>query len=736
MAAVATTVELSVDGHPPGQFRVRRFDVEEALSTPGTARVEAHCEEAVDPEDLLDRNAALSIELWAGARRFQGLVLEAEVEMVREDVFRVRVTIAPELSLLDLGLASRIFQDQTVEEIVSTVLKDGGVERVSWKLGETYPKRSFVLQHQESDLAFVGRLLAEEGIAFAVTGGDEGEQIELFDDSTSARPIDGDSTLYDRTASRGTTEAVWDLCERRTATPDAVVLKDYDLRRPRVDLTANQEAPGASGCEVYLHPGGFSEEAEGKRRARVRLEAMRAATHGFTGASNCPRLAPGRSFTMQASPNASANADQLVVEVRHRGCIEGAGGDAAWTYQNDFQSIPLDLPWRPAFEGSGPVRGPQLALVTVPPGQEIHCDDYGRVKVRFLWERTGPADDRSSCWMRVSQLALGGSLVLPRAGFEVLVDFEQGDLDRPFVAGHLYNGESKPPYELPGGKTRSSFQSATTSGGGGANELRFEDSAGGEEILLNASKDMSVSAHDDASESVGNDRKVSVGATRKLVVAQDHLASVTGNRKLAVAANLDLKVTANLTDGVGGSESLTVGGMRKIDVGGDKTDSVKGSFERKVGALQATTAIIGVQRKTVGSSEVTVAAAWAEMVAGSRKSSCGGNRTETTGAVKFVKAKQVQISAEKNMAVTAAGMLSTKCAGSRSDSAGKALALSSGGGLSVKAKTILIEGKKLLALRLGSVNFLLVSAGLVLVKAKEIDLKGVKELVQAMHLSN
>jgi len=227
-----------------------------------------------------------------------------------------------------------------------------------------------------------------------------------------------------------------------------------------------------------------------------------------------------------------------------------------------------------------------------------------------------------------------------------------------------------------------------------------------------------------------------VGASRKLVVAQDHFASVKGNRKLSVGANLDVKVTANLSDGVGGSESVTVGGMRKVDVGGDKVDSVKGSFDRKVGALQATTAIIGVQRKTVGSSEIEVGAAWAEMVAGSRKSSCGGNRTETTGAVKLIKAKQVQVSAEKNMVVTAAGILSTKCAGSRSDSAGRGLALSSGGGISVKAKTILIEAKHVLMLRLGGVNFVLVCAGLVLVKGKDIDLKGVKHLTQLIHLSN
>jgi len=558
----------------------------------------------------------------------------------------------------------------------------------------------------------------------------------LFDDTSRAAPIEGESSLYDRAATQAAGEAAWDVAEKRAVVSDAVVIKDYDMRRPGVDLTAKKEAEGAAGREVYLHPGGFLEEPEGKRRARARLEALGAARHRFTGRTSCLRLEPGRSFTLQGCPIGAANADHFLVRVRHRAFTQVAEGGPSWAYENDFESIPAKVPFRPPFETPSPVRGLQLAVVTVPPGQEIHCDDYGRVKVRFLWEKSGPADDRSSHWLRVAQLALGGSLVLPRNGFEVLVDFEQGDVDRPFVAGHLYNGESRPPYDLPAGKTRTSFQSATTGGGGGANELRFEDSAGSEEIFFNASKDMSVSAHDAADEAVGNDRKVKVGASRKLVVGQDHAASVKGDRQLDVGANLDLAVTANLSDGVGGSETLSVGGMRKVDVGGDKVDNVKGSFKRKVGALQSTTAIIGLQRKTVGSSDVQVTAAWVEMVAGSRKSECGGTRKETTGAVKLVKAKQVTISAKENLVVTAAGALSTKCGGSRTDAAGKAMLVSAAGGISVKADSIVIEAKNGLELRAGAVKIKLESAGTVTVKAPKIDLRGVKELAQVVHRSN
>jgi type VI secretion system secreted protein VgrG len=736
MSASSMSVTLAIAGQDPALFRVTRFEVEEALSAVHTLQIEANLEEAVDPEDLLDRKAALEIDLWESKRRFQGVVVEADLEMAREDVFRLRIVVAPKLFLCDLGRASRVFQNQTVKEIVSALLSESGVESSTWKLQETHPKRPFVLQHQESDLAFAGRLLAGEGIAFSFAEGEDGEQLELFDDSTRASPIGGEATLHDRAALQGADEAAWEVVERRELASDAVVLKDYDMRRPTVELTARREAAGAAGREVYLHPGGFLEEPEGKRRARARLEQLQARARAFTGRSSCLRLEPGRTFTLQSCPNAAANVDHLVVLVRHRGFTEGAPGEGTWAYDNDFESIPADVPWRPPLGHRAPLRGPGLALVTVPPGQEIHCDEYGRIKVRFLWERSGPDDDRSSHWLRVAQLALGGSLVLPRKGFEVLVDFEEGDPDRPFVAGHLYNGESRPPYDLPAGKTRSSIQSATTQGGAGANELRFEDAAGSEEIFFNASKDMSVSAHDAATETVGNDRKVTVGASRKLVVGQDHFAQVTGNRELSVGANCDLKVTANYSDGVGGSESIGVGGMRKVDVGGDKVDSVKGSFQRKVGALQATTAIIGVKRKTVGSAEVRVTAAWVEMVAGSRKSSCKGNRTETTGAIKLIKAKQAKIAASKNLVINAVGALSTKCGGNRSDSAAQALLVSAGAGISIKADSIVIEAKNGLELRAGAVKFKLESGGTVLVKAPKIDLRGVKELAQALHKSN
>ncbi len=736
MGSPNVNVELHVDGQDPAAFWVIGFDVEEALSEVHNARVVAETSEEPATDDLLDRPAALVLDLFGTIRRFQGVVVEAAVEVLGDGRRRVEVAIAPALALCGLGQRSRIFQDADVTDVVGAVLRDAGVERVSWNLQEMHPKRSFVLQHQESDLAFVRRILADEGVGFAFQEGEEGEEVVLFDTSTRLPPMEGESTIYDRSAGQLAPEAAWDVRSTRSGAPDAVVLKDYDLRRPAVDLTAKKAADGGGGREVYVHPGGYVDEAEGKRRARARLEALHAGAVAFEGRTSCPRLAAGRTFSLQATPHATASIDHLAVRVRHRALTEGEGEARIRVYENAFTSIPADVPFRPKPEARPVVRGPQLAVVTVPSGEEIHCDEYGRVKVRFLWDRDGPGDDRSSTWLRVGQVALGGALVLPRGGFEVLVDFEQGDPDRPFVSGHLYNRESMPPYALPGDKTRSSFQSATTAGGPGANELRFEDSAGAEEVFFNASKDMTVTAHDDAHETIGNDRKVAVGASRSLVVGQDHDASVTSDRKLAVAGSLDLKVGGSLSDAVGGSESVTVGGTRKVDVGGDETTSVAGSLKRNVGALEAVTAIVGLERKTVGSSTVNVGAAWAELVAGSRKSTCAGNRTETTGAVKLVKAKAVKIGAGTNLVVNAAGALATKCGGNRTDSAKGAVTLTAAGALSVKANNIVIEGKASLTLVAGGSVISLTAGGTVSVTAPSIKLDGENVLPQPLHRSN
>jgi type VI secretion system secreted protein VgrG len=488
---------------------------------------------------------------------------------------------------------------------------------------------------------------------------------------------------------------------------------------------------------VYLHPGGFSDPADGKRLARLRLEGLRASTWQLSGRSNCPRLEAGRTFTLGEHPRAKLNGEHVILVVTHSASIEfdsQSGHTTDTAYANHFMAMPRALPYRPPVLAAPELGGVHIAFVTCPTGEEIHTDKDGRVKVRFPWDRAGKTDDSSSTWLRVGQLALGGSMILPRKDFEVMVDYELGDIDRPLVTGHLYNGLSKPPYELPAHAARSSIQSATTGGGPGANELRFDDSAGGEEMMLNASKDLTIGVDNNSSWLAGAKESLTVGSNLVLSVGANHFANVKTSRALSVGGPQTIDVGGDYADGVGGSESVTIGGSRHVKCG-NHFEGCAATLHRTVGGLQSVTGIAGYQRKIAGASTTKVGGVWAEIAGQSRSSMCGGGRTETVGALKLIKAQQVSVSC--GTAYTAeVGAYSTQCGGGRTDSAKAAVSIAAGGGMSVKATNIAIEAKSSLRLTAGACVIKLSSGGSVSIKAPSIDLAGVKALTQILHKSN
>ncbi len=460
-----------------------------------------------------------------------------------------------------------------------------------------------------------------------------------------------------------------------SVSPDAVMLRDYDFRRPSVDLSAKTKADGSAGREVYLHPGGSQDASELKRRCKLELERQVRDRSCLEARSDHPHLEPGRTFHLAAHERSDLSTDYVVTSVRHQARRESV--DAHASYANAFEALPRGVPWRPdALEPPAP-SGVEPAFVTGAPGAELHSNAYGQSKVRFPWDLSGTTDDKSSPWLRVGQLALGGSLMMPRVGFEVLVDHELADRERPLVIGHLYNGEAPPPYELPGGATRSSLQTATTDKGSGANELRFEDASGSEEILLNASRDYTFSAEHDASVSVAKDDQEKVGSNQGLAVGSNLGEETVGARTTRVAVDAKLAVSADFSDGVKGALQTTVGAMRKQTVGGDLAETVKGKLDRTVGGLQAVTGIGGVQRSVKGSSTTTVGAAWLEAVAMSRSSNVGGSRIETVAGLKLIKAKTMSVDCGKAH-VTNCAALQTDVGGDKNDQAGRGLAITAG----------------------------------------------------------
>ena len=408
----------------------------------------------------------------------RGVVTEVERVAAKEGGTYV-FTLEPAVAPLTIGRDSRVFQDMSVVDIVKKVLETAGIEASTtrWSVTGDYPKHVYRTQHREHDWAFVTRLLSEEGIYFWFDFTDDETVLVFADDSTQAPPIAGDQVMpvHDDAEMHSTRDSVIRVGLRGAIAPEAVRLTDYNFDKPRLALDS---LAGSGAHEIYDYPGRFEVPADGDRLARVRLESLRARTLVAFGESGSMRLRPGLSFELSDHVSTAVDGDYVVDAIDY---------EASQHIETRWSAIPLATPFRaPRIEATSGAGGFQTGVVVGAPGEEIHPDKSGRVRVQFYWDREGKNDDAASTWMRVGQFALGGSMILPRIGWEVLVEHHEGDIDAPVVLTHLYDGQFPVPYALPANKTRTAFQTATTPGGGSANEIRFEDKKGSEEMFVNA----------------------------------------------------------------------------------------------------------------------------------------------------------------------------------------------------------------------------------------------------------
>jgi type VI secretion system secreted protein VgrG len=350
------------------------------------------------------------------------------------------------------------------------------------------------------------------------------------------------------------------------------------------------EASAAAGtfpdyC-LYDFPGDYVDPALGQRLARLRLAEQEGGRRRYSGRSNVCALLPGYKFTLEGHRRRACNQEYLLVAVQHFGrqpqALPGAlahersddlalPGDAL-TYENQLECIPAEVEFRPPRRTPRPqVGGLQTAVVVGPPGEEVHCDEYGRVKVQFPWDRTDKRDDRSSCWIRVSQPFAGpgyGALFIPRIGHEVLVQFLHGDPDRPLIIGRVYNGENPLPYPLPAAKAISTLRSHSTPGGGGHNELRFDDRKGREELHLHAERNLSVHVGHDASSQVGGDSTTRIGGDSTIRIDANAIEHVAGDSSAKVGGSLITVIETGdheLRVGLGGCQT-TMHGHSKTEI--------------------------------------------------------------------------------------------------------------------------------------------------------------------------
>ncbi|AJE14559.1 type IV secretion protein Rhs [Stutzerimonas balearica DSM 6083] len=578
-------------------LQVLEFRGREALSTPFAFEVELVSERPdLELESLLHQPAFLAFAPDGGG--IHGLVHRIAQGESGRRLTRYRLTLVPQLAYLAHRSNQRIFQHLTVPQIVARVLEEYGILAGvghRFDLGPVvYPEREYCVQYDESDLHFIQRICEEEGIHYHFQHSADGHVLVFGDDQTvfpTLAPVayQQDSGLV---ADQPVVKRFGLRLETRTS---RVTRRDYDFEKPRLTMEAAFQSDFQPDLEDYDYPGRFVDRSRGKHLAQRALERHRHDYERAEGESDQPSLVSGHFLELTEHPRADWNQLWLLDEVLHEGKQpqvleesitsapnlhsatpsprrgEGWGeGKLAATefhqgYRNHFTATPWTVPYRPALRHTKPkVLGSQTAVVTGPAGEEIHCDEYGRVKVQFHWDREGQADDKTSCWLRVSSSWAGdryGGIAIPRVGMEVLVTFLEGDPDQPLVTGCLYHAEHVVPYELPANKTRTVFKTLSSPGGGGYNELRIEDRKGQEQIYLHAQRDWDENIEHDQKIRVGHERHDTVEANSHSEFKAEEHRTTHADRKTEVRANDHLTI--------GNSQHLKIGAGQFVEAGNE-----------------------------------------------------------------------------------------------------------------------------------------------------------------------
>jgi len=488
-------------------------------------------------KDIIGQNVTFRIVLNdGGTRYFNGFVSRFAQSGADARFTSYQMEVVPWLWFLTRKSGCRIFQNKSIPDIIQQVFSDGGFSNFKNSLTGSYDPREYCVQYRETDFSFVSRLMEQYGIFYYFEHEDGKHTLVLADSASIHQPCPGQPTAqYNQTSGDLDMEDVvtgWNIAqELRTG---KYSLTDYNFETPSTNLLTNEptvvEVGPNSAFELYDYPGEFLNRSQGESLTKIRMQEEEADHLVIHGASVGRSFAPGYKFDLKDHYRNDANSTYVLTEVRHVATVGTtysiAHGGTGAQYSNQFTCIPASFPFRPLRITPKPfVQGPQTALVVGKDGEEIWVDKYGRIKVQFYWDREGQKNESSSCWIRVSQPWAGngwGAMWIPRITQEVVVSFLEGDPDRPIVTGRVYNAEQMPAYTLPDEQTKSYFKSNSSKGGGGFNELRFEDKKGSEQIFLQGEKDLDIR--------IKNDRREWIGEDRHLVVKRDKVEEVDRDR--------------------------------------------------------------------------------------------------------------------------------------------------------------------------------------------------------------
>jgi type VI secretion system secreted protein VgrG len=730
MATLLATFSLSGE-KLPADAEALRYRAEEAVSVPYTVDIElTTADVAFRVEDCLRTRVALTVVAGNGLMRiFDGIVDEARFVRVVAERRTFAVRLRPMLAALAHRAGCRIFQDLSIVAVVQTLFQEAGfADRVEWRLTESYPPREFVVQYRESHLDFVSRLLEDSGLFYWFVHDAEGHKMIIADDSASFS-LEPDTAPAEFSMAQGGagmlgSEPLGVFSRERALSTSQVHLVDYDFVRPAFRPDAQQGAGDAWPMPYFEYPAGFTDGAHGAARAKARLRELRANADTCHGQSRAVGLRVGSPFTVDGAAEECLAGAFVVTSLVSRGA-QGQGATATVAMENEFRGIPEKAPFAAPRRTPRPrIPGVQTAIVTGSSEQEqaLHVDEHGRIKVRFYWDRLGQQDHTSSCWVRVSQMNMGGSIILPRVGWEVSVAFIDGDPDRPVVLGRVYNAEKVPPVSLPGSKASGSLKSMSSPGAGGHNELTMADDGGSQGFGMHAQKDLNVTIGHDKIEEVAVDEAQSVTCNGSSSVGVDEATTIAGDQSLEVGAVHSTKVSGAQSIDVGGSDTSNaisnhiekVEGARAYTVGGTQItisngirQSITGSITRKVGAAQLTGAVGSINDNIIGALSEKVGAVKVQLVNGSHGEQITGDKKQTYAAAELHMTK---------------GGIATQAGGSVTNMVGGLHYQNLAGDYVVKANNITLLGA--VGVFKGGGSEIKLGGGPVVIKGSKVGVKG------------
>ncbi len=697
-------------------WRVIRFELDERLSELPVLACEVYEPDEIlpPPGDLLDQPATFTLTRADGVvRSFVGSVVGADHEPDDDGVPTLHLVIAPALWNLTKRASCQIFQQMSAVDIVKKVLVDAGVPAAQqdWRLGGQPATRVYTVQYRETDLDFVQRLLFEEGIYYAVHVKDGKDVLVLGDAPDGLGDVEGATSLpfrEDFSVLHEVADTVVRVSRTLSVQSDKVFVRDYDPDKPSLKLEGSVEGkdPGAHDLEIYEYPARCETEAAAKAIAQILLDSAQAerdVVHAETGSLT---LLPGLRVSVEDHPYDPLNQEYLVIRSRIAGSSPRTFGAAprAPELVLEMWGVPTKTTkYRPPRRlRERIVHGAQTAITTGPSGQEIHTDAGGHVKVSFHWDRSGKTDDTSSRWIRTSQLATGGSMLLPRMGWEVTARHLEGDADRPIVFGRMYNAVKPPPYALPANAARGALQTATTPGGGSSNEVRTADTAGSEEMFFNASHDMTTHVKNNATLTIGNDQHRKVGSNQKRSVTDSVTTNIGVDQSISVTGNQTIHVATFMVDDVD-DHSLTIGGKRDMKVGGDHKRDVGGKSALNVDGKQIDLVVGSITDQTLAGFTHKVGDALVQLALKDRVVTVGGDIKEHAGAAKVIAVKGGRgVEVGGSMNVKTIGAVVNMAKGDHAEKAGGNYTEVAVGAQLVKAKTVSFEADTALTVVMGA----------------------------------